>query len=96
MNERIRQLLLDAGGQYSSGNQNDWPSWVLGDAVVDKFAELIVGECVEICNQATLQNEDTLSKLGDDELAERLIIHGSIKQAEKLADGIKKHFGVVE
>ena len=46
MNERIKQLLLDAGGQYSSGNQNDWPSWVLGDAVVAKFAELIVRECV--------------------------------------------------
>ena len=45
MNERIKQLLLDAGGQYSSGNQNDWPSWVLGDAVVTKFAELIVREC---------------------------------------------------
>ena len=46
MNERIKQLLLDAGGQYSSGNQNDWPSWVLGDAGVEKFAELIVRECV--------------------------------------------------
>ena len=45
MNDRIRQLLLDSGGQYSSGNQNDWPSWVLGDAVVTKFAELIVAEC---------------------------------------------------
>lgn len=44
MNERIKQLMLDAGGQYSSGNQNDWPSWVLGDAVVDKFAELLFNE----------------------------------------------------
>jgi len=45
MNERIKQILLDAGGQYSLGNQNDWPSWVLGDAGVEKFAELIVREC---------------------------------------------------
>jgi len=45
MNEKIKQLLLDAGGQYSSGNQNDWPSWVLGDVGVTKFAELIVREC---------------------------------------------------
>ena len=51
MNERIKQLLLDAGGQYSSGNQNDWPSWVLGDAVVTKFAELIVRECMTICKE---------------------------------------------
>ena len=51
MNERIKQLLLDAGGQYSSGNQNDWPSWVLGDAVVTKFAELIVRECIGIADE---------------------------------------------
>ena len=51
MNEKIKQLLLDAGGQYSSGNQNDWPSWVLGDAVVTKFAELIVRECMTICKE---------------------------------------------
>ena len=50
MNDRIRQILLDAGGQYSSGNQNDWPSWVLGDAVVTKFAELIVRECADYAN----------------------------------------------
>ena len=48
MNEKIKQLLLDAGGQYSSGNQNDWPSWVLGDAVVTKFAELIVKETLQV------------------------------------------------
>jgi len=52
MNEKIKQLLLDAGGQYSSGNQNDWPSWVLGDAGVEKFAELIVRECLDNCMAA--------------------------------------------
>ena len=51
MNERIKQLLLDAGGQYSSGNQIDWPSWVLGDAGVTKFAELIVRECIGIADE---------------------------------------------
>lgn len=39
--------MLDAGGQYSSGNQNDWPSWVLSDVGVSKFAELIVKECAD-------------------------------------------------
>ena len=71
MNERIKQLMLDAGGQYSSGNQNDWPSWVLGDAVVDKFAELLFNE---IANTAVISdgmfngNERRLSvelRLGD-------------------------------
>ena len=59
-----------------------------------KFAELIVRECVDICNQAVLQNQDTLSKLGDDELAEKMITHGAITQAQKLGEGIKEHFGV--
>jgi hypothetical protein len=94
MNDRIRQLLLDSGGQYSSGNQNDWPSWVLGDAVVTKFAELIVKECIGICNQAILQNQDTLSKLNEDELAEKMAIHGAILQAQKLGNGINEHFGI--
>jgi hypothetical protein len=57
---------------------------------------LIVRECVDICNQATLQNQDTLSKLNTDELAEKMIIHGSINQAQKLGKGIKEHFGVKE
>ena len=65
-------------------------------AGLDLFAELIVGECVDICNQATLQNQDTLSKLNTDELAEKMIIHGSINQAQKLGKGIKQHFGVEE
>ena len=63
MNDRIRQLLLDSGGQYSSGNQNDWPSWVLGDAVVTKFAELIVTECAGVAlNTGCGDIEDELLK----------------------------------
>ena len=63
MNDRIQQLLLDAGGQYSSGNQNDWPSWVLGDAVVTKFAELIVAECARVAlNTGCGDIEDELLK----------------------------------
>ena len=63
MNDRIRQLLLDSGGQYSSGNQNDWPSWVLGDAVVTKFAELIVAECAGVAlNTGCGDIEDELLK----------------------------------
>ena len=66
------------------------------DNLFEKFAELIVRECVDICNQAILQNQDTLSKLGVDELAEKMVIHGSINQAQKLGKGIKQHFGVEE
>jgi hypothetical protein len=62
----------------------------------EKFAELIVRECIDICTQAILQNQDTLSKLNEDELAEKMVIHGSILQAQKLGNGIKERFGVEE
>ena len=55
-----------------------------------------VQECINICNQAILQNQDTLSKLNEDGLAEKMVIHGSINQAQKLGKGIKEHFGVEE
>ena len=96
MNEKIKQLALDAGIGFTlwddSGREmidNYTPEERLA-----KFAELIVAECVDICNQAILQNQDTLSKLNTDELAEKMIIHGSINQAQKLGKGIKEHFGV--
>ena len=88
MNERIKELYdqayVDAGGLVGASEH------------MSKFAELIVKECVDICNQAILQNQDTLSKLKADELAEQMIIHGSINQAQKLGKGIKQHFGVEE
>ena len=100
MNERIQQLAKQAGmvkileehaHEYGAGMFENTPYPEL-----EKFAELIVRECVEICNQAILQNQDTLSKLNVDELAEKMVIHGSINQAQKLGNGIKQHFGVEE
>ena len=98
MNEKIKELALDAGIGFTLWDDS-------GRAMIDnytpeerlaKFAELIVRECIEICNQAILQNQDTLSKLNEDELAEKMVVHGSINQAQKLGNGIKQHFGVEE
>ena len=91
MNEKIKQLAEQATRNVESANS--YHSTVFDK---EKFAELIVRECVDICNQATLQNQDTLSKLNIDELAEKMVIHGSINQAQKLGKGIKEHFGVEE
>ena len=86
MNEKIKQLAQQAGVIALSENGIAPP--------LEKFAELIVRDCADICNQAILQNQDTLSKLGVDELADKMVIHGSINQAQKLGKGIKEHFGV--
>ena len=45
MNQRIRELWSQAGGHYNSGNQHTWPEYIIDDP--EKFAELIVKECVE-------------------------------------------------
>ena len=89
MNEKIKQLMLEATADMPETYY--WPGHY-----VEKFAELIVGECAGLVDQAILQNQDTLSKLGVDELAEKMVIHGSINQAQKLGKGIKQHFGVEE
>ena len=95
MNERIRELAEQAGLRFTQLMSNPMVPVVDGkETDLEKFAELIVKECVDICNQAILQNQDTLSKLGVDELAEKMVIHGSINQAQKLGKGIKEHFGV--
>jgi hypothetical protein len=92
MNERIKELMKEANQGITLGK----PFWPALEEFSEKFTKLIVTECVDICNQAILQNQDTLSKLNEDELAEKMIIHGSINQAQKLGKGIKQHFGVEE
>ena len=49
MNERIRELWSQAGGHYNSGNQHTWPEYTIDDP--EKFAELIVRECIAQCEK---------------------------------------------
>jgi hypothetical protein len=90
MNERIKELMKEANKDITLGK----PFWPALEEFSEKFAELIVRECVDICNQAILQNQDTLSKLNEDELAEKMAIHGAILQAQKLGNGINEQFGL--
>ena len=98
MNEKIKELAEQATLTAVTKNFNGTSVEVQvpSENWAKEFAESIVQECVEICNQAILQNQDTLSKLNEDELAEKMVIHGSINQAQKLGKGIKQHFGVEE
>ena len=57
MNERIKQLVKQAGGHFSTHNLMSNPvqhreSIELWDKNIEKFAELIVRECAEICLEA--------------------------------------------
>ena len=94
MNERIKDIIgQNCVGEYYAGIL----CWRFSESQLEKFAELIVRECVEICNQAILHNEDMLPKFNKpSELYEKLVTHGAILQAEKLSDGITQYFGVYD
>ena len=62
-----------------------------------KFAELIVGECVGLCDKAAEENARTFYTVTEtQEVGPALVSKGSQVQAEKLSRQIKEHFGVEE
>jgi hypothetical protein len=85
MNERILELNAQAdkyawekvGKKYDGAGDLNW-KWE--DTKMEKFAELIVGECVEVCNGQATYDPQTLP----------------YKPSEQFADAIKEHFGVEE
>ena len=89
MNERIKELMKQAGGNpnYKAfrGHFLPPPLDYIDPATVDlaKFAELIVRECISQCNIAAVRNAQ----------------HGDSKEAHgcfSAKDRIKEHFGVEE
>jgi hypothetical protein len=79
MNERIRELVKQAGGHYNSGNQHSWPQYTIDDP--KKFAELIVRECITQINEAIPDTDCSAS--------------GAYKTAKIAAiTRVKDHFGV--
>ena len=60
-----------------------------------EFAELIVRECVGLCDQAAEENARTFYTVTETrEIGPALVAKGSQLQAEKLSQQIKQHFGV--
>jgi len=81
VNERIKELWSQAGGHYNSGNQHTWPEYTIDDP--EKFAELIVRECMRMCDCADVS----------------LLEHNRPQEASGAASVkqfIAEHFGVEE
>ena len=77
MNEKIKLLWKQAGGSYDSGNQHTWPQYVIDNP--QKFVELIVRECVDVC--------ESMQLIGP----YKTVQDATLKDA---AVQIKEHFGV--
>jgi len=89
MNERIRQLAEQATKKYDRlGNEIPF-----AQPDLEKFAELIVEECVELCETAAYAPRPALNPTPVEQYA---FIIGEGNMAVNLAKQIRKHFGVEE
>jgi hypothetical protein len=84
MNERIRELadqILPNEKEFHQGDPKQWGYFFTGEEL-EKFAELIVKECVNIIQLESHNAIRNNTYMGDD-------VPASVTQA-----AIKKHFGV--
>ena len=80
MNERIKLLAVESG--FATGyDRTQTGKWSLADRELEKFAELIVRECADICMEMA---------------AKCAGLPGDGALAKDCADWIKKDFGVEE
>jgi predicted ester cyclase len=84
MNERINELKLHAGIQDNPDQEG-----------LDLFAEMIVKDFYDICNQAWAFNEQEKAKEGASQ-AEQLVFAGAMAQCQKMKENIEQQFGVTE
>ena len=82
MNERIRELAEQVYGSQVTNQEQ-------------KFAELIVRDFYDICNQAWAFNEQEKAKEGASQ-AEQLVFAGAMAQCQKMKENIEQQFGVTE
>ena len=78
MNERIRELVRQAGL-----NDADFPIENWDNVPLEKFAQLILQECLTICQHNAEDDDDQFDL-------------GRVHQAKEITHLIKKHFGVEE
>ena len=107
MNKRIKEL---AGETLDHAMPQTWCSVSPDelDRILEKFAELIVKECVGLCSQAAEESARTFyaehrtflrtfyAVSETKEVGPALVAKGGQVQAEKLVKHIKQHFGVEE
>lgn len=91
MNERIKELWSQAGGHYNGGNQHTWPEYTITDP--EKFAELIVRECMDIAKKV---EDDSFNVAGAEHEYRKGLNDGRKNAAWGIKNRMKLHFGVEE
>jgi hypothetical protein len=85
MNDRIKEL----ANQMFSMEQFEYAEEFLGDEFMEKFAELVIQECITLMDEK-IEEFDDLAAAGDDEFIARSVGAYQIKEL------IEDHFGVEE
>jgi hypothetical protein len=85
MNDRIKEL----ANQMFSMEQFEYAGEFLGDEFMEKFAELIIQECITLMDEK-IEEFDDLAAAGDDEFIARSVGAYQIKEL------IEDHFGIEE
>lgn len=85
MNKRIKELAQQADEGYTGDSKDDMGASLVGNDAIEKFAELIVRECVNYINERTLDWDAELRWIFND---------GSGDMAVDVDDLLNRHFGV--
>lgn len=88
MNERIRQLALEAGGGISCIAEPLEHPWKFSESELEKFAELIVSECIN-------KIETHRIPVGNSAAGE-MACEWTYAALKEIRNEIKEHFGVEE
>ena len=80
MNERIKELW------YQAVQPHTGDSWAEQTAFMEKFAELIVGECIQVSEPVLDEPYEDMTEFGK----------GLVEGQDVAIEKIKQHFGVEE
>jgi len=84
MNERIRELAEQADGVFIHKLMTGAKQYTFLEKDLEKFAELIVKECVQVCEPTLDEPYEDMTEFGK----------GLVEGQDIAIERIKKHFGV--
>jgi len=84
MNERIDELFEQALAEFMA--ENKYATIIVPDPLKEKFAQLIVRECVQVCEPILDEPYENMTEFGK----------GLVEGQDVAIERIKEHFGVKE